>query len=175
MSNEAIVFWAAGIFTVVGAFMTITRRNPVSSVMWLVLTFLGFAAIFVGMGAYFVAAIQVLVYAGAIMVLFLFVIMLLDLKDEKALRIGGPALRVSAIAAGIALFVGLGLVVRASVQYGAPAEDLGLVLQPDQSQVQLIASLLFTKYLLPFEVTSALLLAAIVGAVVISRRGRAES
>jgi NADH-quinone oxidoreductase subunit J len=170
MTSEAIVFWAAGIFSVIGAFMTITRRHPVASVMWLVLTFLGMAAIFVGMEAYFVAVIQVLVYAGAIMVLFLFVIMLLDLKADAVFKVGGPVLQVTAVAAGVALFIGLGLVVRASTNYGAP--PIVPPLAADQSQVQLIARLIFTKYLLPFEVTSVLLLAAIVGAVVISRRGR---
>jgi NADH-quinone oxidoreductase subunit J len=176
MATEAIVFWAAGIFSVVGALMTITRKHPVASVMWLVLTFVGLAALFVGMEAYFVAVIQVLVYAGAIMVLFLFVVMLLDLKaetveSEAIFRIGGPVLKGVAVVSGVLLFIGLGMVVNASVVYGAAPEAIPGT--AGESQVKRIAALLFSEYLLPFEITSALLLAAIVGAVVISRRGKA--
>jgi NADH-quinone oxidoreductase subunit J len=123
------------------------------------------------------------------MVLFLFVIMLLDLKGDTSLRVGGPVLRVSAIAAGVILFVGLGMIVKAADSYGTPPPKDGVLvekttadgtttrapIQQDESQVKLIARQLFNDYLLPFEVTSALLLAAIVGAVVISRRGRAEA
>jgi NADH-quinone oxidoreductase subunit J len=168
MEAEAIVFWTAGVFSVVGALMTITRKNPVASVIWLVGTFIALAALFVGMGAFFVAAIQVLVYAGAIMVLFLFVVMLLNLDVEVGpLKLGGPLLKITAIVTGLALFVGLALVIGATDAYHSAHPQLA----SGESQVQDIAKLLFTKYLLPFEVTSALLLAAIVGAVVITRKG----
>ncbi len=169
MEAEAIVFWTAGALSVVGALMTITRKHPVASVMWLVLTFVALAAVFVGMGAYFVAAIQVLVYAGAIMVLFLFVVMLLNLEvDIGPLKLGGPVLKITAIATGIALFVGIALVIRATEFYHVAPQPL----ESEHGQVKTIATLLFTEYLLPFEVTSALLLAAIVGAVVITRKGQ---
>ena len=172
MSTEAIIFWSAGIFCVVGALMTITRRHPVASVLWLVLTFVGLAGLFVGMGAFFVAAIQVLVYAGAIMVLFLFVIMLLDVREESVLRIRAPAFRFGAIVAALGVLIGIGLVVRQAAVYAQPAGEIPLRVfgGAEGSQVKEIAARLFGKWLLPFEVTSVLLLVAVIGAVVISRR-----
>ena len=169
--TETYVFWIAGIFSVLGALLTITRKSPVASVMWLVATFIGLAVLFVGMQAYFVAAIQVLVYAGAIMVLFLFVIMLLNLREEEAPKIKAPTLRVTGVFAAVALLVGLvWVIVAASTAYGVAHAPIAM--DPDASQVTVIAGVLFNKYLLPFEVTSALLLAAIVGAVVVTRKGQ---
>ncbi len=169
--TEAIVFWTAGIFCVLGALLTITRKSPVASVMWLVMTFVGLAAVFVGMEAYFVAAVQVLVYAGAILVLFLFVIMLLDLRKEEGPRLPGTTIRATGVFFAVALLVGVvWVVVAATTAYNAVHAPI--VLNPDEAQVRSIAAVLFTKYLLPFEVTSALLLAAIVGSVVVTRTGK---
>ena len=145
MEAETIVFWTAGSLSVIGALMTITRKHPVASVMWLVMTFIALAA------------------------LFLFVVMLLNLEvDVGPLKLGGPVLKITAIATGVALFVGIALVIGATDFYQVVPQRL----VPKNGQVIDIAKLLFTKYLLPFEVTSALLLAAIVGAGVVTRKGR---
>ena len=165
------VFWTFAALAVLGAAMCITRRNPVASALWLVLTLFALAALFVVLDAQFIAVLQVLVYAGAIMVLFLFVIMLLNLGRAGPSDIKGPAgLAVAALLAG---GLGLQLVV---LRDAAPGGGGGLApgamaqLQAQQGIVAAVAQPLFAQYLVPFEITSVLLLAAIVGAVVLAKR-----
>src|SRR5437763_641096 len=145
----------------------ITRRSPVASALWLVVTLFSLAALFVLLDAQFIAVLQVLVYAGAIMVLFLFVIMLLNRGPAGPTDLKGPAgLGVGVLLAG-GLFVQL-------LGLGRAAPSPGLVLPPgavaraaaEQGMVPAVARPLFAAYLVPFEITSILLLAAMVGAVV---------
>jgi NADH-quinone oxidoreductase subunit J len=144
----------------------VTRRSPVAAAMWLVNVMFSLAALYVMMGAQFVGAIQVLVYAGAIMVVFLFVVMLLNLghADEVA-DIRGRWGRLAAGAIGLALAAQLLAVTRGRVPEVAPdTEATSNVISP-------VAAVLFTEHLLAFEVTSVLLLVALVGAVVLAKRG----
>src|SRR3989442_843462 len=170
------VFWTFAALAVLSAAMCITRRNPVASALWLVLTLFALAALFVVLDAQFIAVLQVLVYAGAIMVLFLFVIMLLNLGRAGPSDIKGPAgLAVAALLAG---GLGLQLVVLRDAAPGGGAGGAGGGLAPGamaqlQAQggiVAAVAQALFAQYLVPFEITSVLLLAAIVGAVVLAKR-----
>src|SRR6185295_13093750 len=131
------------------ALLCITRKNPVASALWLVVTLFALAALFVLLDAQFIAVLQILVYAGAIMVLFLFVIMLLNLGRPGPTDIRGPA----------------GLL--ASIQL-PPGTVQGL--QEHQGIIGAVANPLFDAYLIPFEIASVLLLAAIVGAVVLAKR-----
>jgi NADH-quinone oxidoreductase subunit J len=156
---------------VVSALLCISRRNPVSSALWLVVTLFALAAMFVLLDAQFIAALQVLVYAGAIMVLFLFVIMLLNLGRPGPTDIKGPAgLAIGAVLAGLLLFQ---LRVLANAR---PPDAIQLPagtiadLQAHQGMVAAVAGPLFEAYLIPFEIASLLLLAAIVGAVVLAKR-----
>jgi len=165
------VFWLFGALALLGGLMCITRRSPVASALWLVQTLFSLAAIFVLLDAQFIAALQVMVYAGAIMVLFLFVIMLLNLGRESATDMRGWAGRLVALALGLVLVTELWVLVGSplSGQIQLPAGTLNRVAQ-EQGVVGVISDSLFRTYLVPFEVTSILLLAAIVGAVVLAKR-----
>ena len=163
--TEAIFFYlfaalalGCGLLVVVNPF----SRNPVTSAMFLVLTIVSLAGLFVLLHAFFLAAVQVLVYAGAVMVLFVFVIMLLDLREEERRRIRlfawiSGLVSVGGIAAGL-----LGALAAAGPAPGSPpvieghAADLG--------------RRLFTQFLLPFEVLSLLLLVAMVGVILLSKK-----
>ena len=137
-------------------------RSPVTSAMFLVLTIVAQAGLFVLLHAFFLAAVQIVVYAGAVMVLFLFVIMLLDLKEEQRRRVGALALVTGVLAVGAITAVLVGAVFRSMFLREAPpsleanAADLGRVL--------------FTDYLLPFEMLSVLLLTAMVGVILLSKK-----
>ena len=163
-------FWIFGAVAVVGGLSCITRKNPVASALWLVVTLFALAAMYVLLDAQFIAALQVLVYAGAIMVLFLFVIMLLNLGRPGPSDIKGP------VGVGVAVLLGGTLLLQLRVlRQAAPPDAITLpegtmaALQ-QQGMVAAVAGPLFDAYLIPFEITSLLLLAAIVGAVVLAKR-----
>ena len=171
MSFELAVFWTFAGLAVLAAVLCITRRSPVASALWLVVTLFALAALFVLLDAQFIAALQVLVYAGAIMVLFLFVIMLLNLGRGGPSDIKGP------VGVGVgALLAGLLLLQLRILGQAAPPDAIRLpegamaALQREQGLVGAVARPLFGAYLVPFEITSLLLLAAIVGAVVLAKR-----
>jgi NADH-quinone oxidoreductase subunit J len=174
----ALFFWAFAAVAVAAALLCVTRKSPVASALWLVVTMGALAAIYVLLDAQFIAAIQILVYAGAIMVLFLFVIMLLNLGQR------GPTDMRGWVGRGVALLFAAGLVLQLSIlgrvvlaegfgsqtaAYPLPAGELER-LQQARGAVGMLADPLFRQYLVPFEVTSVLLLAAIVGAVVLAKR-----
>ena len=171
MNGTLIVFWGFAGIAVFSALWCITRRNPVASALWLVVTLFALAALFVVLDAQFIAVLQVLVYAGAIMVLFLFVIMLLNVGRVARSDIKGAW----GLAAAV-LLAGLMLVQLLALRFVTPPPQL--VLAPgaiaraaaEQGMVATVARPLFSTYLVPFEITSVLLLAAIVGAVVLAKR-----
>ena len=184
MSAEP-VFYILAVVAVLSALLCITQRNPIASALWLVSTMFSLAAIYVLLNAQFIAAIQVLVYAGAVMVLFVFVIMLLNVgRTGSDLR--GRPVRVVALLVGLALLAELALlaqvtpgglaVARGAVAGAAtplaafPAGQAALGAPASQGVVGAIAEPLFRTYLVPFEITSVLLLAAAVGAVVLAKR-----
>jgi len=141
-------------------------RNAVTSAMGMILALVGIAADFFLLDAYFLGVLQVLVYAGAVMVLFLFIIMLLDLREEKSRRlnfgatVGGSLV----VAAFLAILV---KVIRSSAAFSAPMPALPA---SRASDVKMIGFTLFHSYALPFEVVGVLLLSATVGVVVLSRK-----
>jgi len=164
---QAVIFYSFAIAAVLGSIAVITRRSAISSAVALVVTFFFQAALYVLLDAHFVAVTQVLVYAGAIMVLFIFVIMLLNLRGEGT-RQALPHLAGRAIAGfAVAGLVGTGLVVSLE---GLRIVDMGPV-PANFGTVEQIGSLIFDgTYLLPFEVASVLLTVAMVGAVVLAKR-----
>jgi NADH-quinone oxidoreductase subunit J len=167
------VFVVAGVATLAGAFGVILSSNPVHSALMLVMTLFGIAVLFVAQSAHFLAAVQVIVYAGAIVVLFLFVIMLLGVDRSEDL--GVEPLRGQRVAAAVAGALGLVevlLLARSHWATGAPSAA-GPASGPG-SNVEKLARSLFTRYLLAFEVTSVLLVIAVIGAVVLARRTRAD-
>jgi NADH-quinone oxidoreductase subunit J len=171
MSVLSLAYWGFAVFAVIAAGMCITRRNPLASALWLVQTLFCLAVLYTILDAPFIGVLQVLVYAGAIMVLFLFVIMLLNIS-----RAGAGDLR-GLIGGGVAAVLGAGLLVQLrALPNTAPSEAIQLptgsleALQHQQGVVGAIAAPLFDTYLVPFEITSLLLLAAVVGAVVLAKR-----
>jgi NADH-quinone oxidoreductase subunit J len=169
---EYVVFAAAAFIIVGGALGVVLSPNPVHSALLLVATLFGVAVIFVQQGAHFLAAVQVIVYAGAIVVLFLFVIMLLGVDKAEVLStepLGGQRPAAAAVAV-----VGLGLAILLAVEAGevTGARSLAGKLSGDQSNLEIVSRTLFTDYLFAFEATSALLVIAVVGAVVLARRPR---
>jgi NADH-quinone oxidoreductase subunit J len=146
--GEQIVFWLLAASVIGGALFTMTRRNPVTAVMSLVGTFFALAATYAELSAHFLAIIQILVYAGAIMVLFIFVVMILNREEVAPVALRGLGVRSLGVAAGLYLvFI---------------------------FAVASIGDLLFRDFLYPFEAISLLLLVAVVGGVVVSRSHKKE-
>jgi NADH-quinone oxidoreductase subunit J len=160
-------FYYMALASVISALLAVTRKNPVHSMLWVLALFLHVAGIFVLLGAEFLAAVQVIVYAGAILIFYLFVVMLLDLPDEESRpRFGGHW----PLAAAVGLsFAGLAWLV--SFRTGvASAETRVTVEGPPLGSLSAIGVALFGPFALPFEMASLLLLAAIVGTIVLARR-----
>jgi NADH-quinone oxidoreductase subunit J len=164
-------FWIFGVIAMGSALLCITRKNPVVCALWLVVTLFALAAMFVLLDAQFIAVLQVLVYAGAIMVLFLFVIMLLNLGRPGPTDIRGPLGLLTATILSGALLLELRVLGQSPLPSAIQLPP-GTVaaLQQQQGIVGSVANPLFTAYLIPFEIASVLLLAAIVGAVVLAKR-----
>jgi NADH-quinone oxidoreductase subunit J len=179
------VFWIFAVVAVVTASLCVLSRSALSAVLWLTVTMLSLAAIYVLLNAEFVAAIQVLVYAGAVMVLFLFVIMLLNIGHATSDMRGPASVAATVVIAGL-----LAIQLVALWRY-SPERLAGEVAQAPQLRdpaalfvggaaarqavaergvVGAVAAPLFQTYLIPFELTSILLLVAIVGAVVLAKR-----
>ena len=166
---ETVLFFVFAVAITITSILVIVQRNPVSSAIFLILTFFCLAGVYLLLQAEFIAIIQVLVYAGAIMVLFLFVIMLLNLEKEKRLMTRHRMQKVLGVFLGIVLLLQIGWVFKAALVEGVkgnfPAEKVAQL-----GNTQVVAKLLFTDFLLPFEITSVLLLVAIIGAIVLAKR-----
>jgi NADH-quinone oxidoreductase subunit J len=161
---ELTVFLLFAALALVSALVVVVHRNPVYSTMSLVVTLVSLAALFVLLGAPFIAALQVLIYTGAIVVLFLFVIMLLNVQAEEMPQGGQAAQRWASILAA-AVFAGF-LVMLFRQAGGAEPGPL----TPDLVSLRNLARELFSAYLLPFEIVGLLLLVAVVGATIVARR-----
>lgn len=163
--QDALFYVFAALTLVCGALVVANpfSRNPVTSAMFLVLTIMAMAGLFVLLEAFFLAAVQVLVYAGAVIVLFLFVVMVLDLQVEERQHFRRPAL----IGGGIASAAVAGLLL-AALDAGLTAPAAGGA--APEGSTRALGGLLFRHYLLPFEIVSVLLLAAVVGVVLLSKR-----
>lgn len=156
-------FYLFSLIAVVSALLFVTRRSPVSAALWLVNVMFALSGLFVMLDAPFVGVIQVLVYAGAIMVVFLFVVMLLNLGPDEVFDLRGMGARMGAGLIGIALLANLLVVVRGNVPRVTSAVLEENVITP-------IAASLFTDYLMAFELTSVILLVAVIGAVLLAKK-----
>ncbi len=171
MAFDLIAFYAFAAITVVGALLVVGQRNPVYSVMSIVGSFCGLSGLYVLLEAPFVAVVQIIIYAGAILVLFLFTVMLLNASREDGAEWDrshpyyrpGPT-RIG----GVLAVVLLGQLVWAMTRIADSGS--GLPEQPAASSVRLLGRVLFTDYMFAFEVTSILIIAAMVGAVVLAGR-----
>lgn len=164
MAIETALFWLFATLTLAGGAGVVMARNPVHAAMALVGAFFALAGLYLLLFAELLAAIQVLVYAGAIMVLFLFVLMLLNLSPDELAHSSGPATPMKIVGGLTALGI-TGLLVGLQ----APLRPTPRPLVSDFGSVAAVGRLLFNEYTLPFEATSLLLLAAILGAVVVAK------
>jgi NADH-quinone oxidoreductase subunit J len=163
---SAFLFWIFALLMLIFGAAVIINRNPVASALSLVVSFLGLAGLFLSLDAYFIGVIQVLVYAGAIMVLFLFIIMLLDLRAEKLRKINWVA-----SAGGIAVALALMLQIFSVIaKFPAAKQTFPAFPKSESDDVHRIGLLLFNNYNLPFQIIGIVILVATVGVVVLSRR-----
>ena len=182
------IFWFFAIVMLVGGLAVISLRNPVAAAMSMVASFIGLAGLFIGLNAYFVGIMQILVYAGAIMVLFVFIIMLLDLKTEKK-----QAPKVVPIVGGLGIVLAFTIQLigilgatpdkksepldlkEAAAAYAADHPDIESSI-PERLEngqlpdVNLVGDVIFTSYNLPLQIVGVLLLVATIGVVVLSKR-----
>ena len=181
------LFWLFSTIMLLGACAVIAFRNPVSSALAMVTSFIGLAALFIGLSAFFVGVIQILVYSGAIMVLFLFIIMLLDLKDEKRRSDSFAPLIAGVVLVGVFFIQLIGVLSHKLPNQALPILDKATMASAAEEypegtkifealssghlpDVHLIGSTLFTDYNLPLQILGVLLLVATVGVVVLSKR-----
>jgi NADH-quinone oxidoreductase subunit J len=158
-------FYIFAALTLLFGFLVVANpfsRNPVTSAMFLVLTMAALAGLFVTLHAFFIAAVQILVYAGAVMVLFLFVIMMLDLKEEERRRFNAFG-----IGAGILAVGGIGALLVKTIWFSGVGQGKAPATAGDTVS---LGKLLFSNYLLPFEIVSVLLLVAMVGVILLSKK-----
>ncbi len=162
MSVELILFFACAILAVAGGVMLIFLREPIHSALSLILVMISLAVLYLLLGAEFIAAIQIIVYAGAIMVLFVFVIMLLNAGEEERTNFSRIA-KFAGVPLGIFLTLELAWVIHGAI---------GKMLAAPSGAVSTreLSLLLFQTYVFPFEATSILILIAILGAVVLAKR-----
>lgn len=166
---EAYLFYIMAAVSVTAAVYLIFEKNPVYSVLYLILTLVSIAVLYILLEAQFIAAVQIIVYAGAIMVLFLFVIMLLNLNTKEELKDALPFQKIPALFMGILLFSVLCIILKSKLLQGKQGEYTSAYVA-SVGNTKLIGNLLFTDYLLPFEITSILLFVAAIGAIMLAKR-----
>jgi NADH-quinone oxidoreductase subunit J len=166
MSITTILFILLSVMAVGSALMVITRKNPVHSVLYLIVTFFAISGHYILLNAQFLAIVNIIVYAGAIMVLFLFVVMLMNLNQESEPQ-KNRLLQFAGVIAGGGLFLVIisALVRSKEIMHSAVQMQIG-----DQGLIKTLGNVLFKDYVLPFEISSVLFLSAMIGAVVISKK-----
>ena len=170
MNADSVIFLISAVVAVFGAVMMISVRNPISAVLYLILSLLAQAVCYVQLGALFVGAILIIVYAGAIMVLFLFVIMLLNMRGTEELGASsGVVSRFTKYTIRILLIMEFLFIIK-GVPFQAVATGILSVPVDNFGSIESVARLMFTKYMYPFQLTGILLTVAVVGAVVMARR-----
>ena len=165
MGTTQVLFWFLSVLAILGAIMVVVSRNPVHSVLWLIVVFFAISGHYILMNAQFLAIVNLIVYAGAIMVLFLFVIMLMNLNAETEPQ-KNKWLKMAGVISGGALLLVLVAALRT-------ADMENQVAQTGKGDIGLISNLgraLFSDYVVPFEISSVLFLSAMVGAVVIGKK-----
>jgi len=164
-----IVFIVAGLVSIVASLLMVTRRNPVHSALWLIVAFFSIAIIYISLNAQFIAVAQVIVYAGAIMMLILFVIMLIHLESEQELT--GKITGAKIIASFITVILFLEIVAAVlSFRVTGKRGPFTTEILDGFGNVRSVGMVLYGRYMFPFEIASILLLIGIVGAVILSKR-----
>jgi len=166
MSVIQILFWFLSALALVGALMVLLSKNPVHSVLWLIVVFFAISGHYILLNAQFIAIVNLIVYAGAIMVLFLFVIMLMNLDKESEPRRNVWMKLAGAISAGCLLMVLVSLV----KQSPEIANRTAMMKDGNIGLIGNLGKVLFNEYVVPFEISSILFLSAMVGAIVIGKK-----
>jgi NADH-quinone oxidoreductase subunit J len=169
MNVPLIVFFALAVIAVLGAVSLILQKHPIHSALSLIVVMVALAGLYLLMGAEFVAAVQIIVYGGAIMVLFVFVIMLLNAGVEERTSFSSLA-KFAGLPLATALLCSLGAAVLTSHEHVQTATQTGVT-----APTKALSAQLFQEFVYPFELTSFLILVAIVGAIVLAQRDRKES
>ena len=164
---EAIIFYTFAAIAVISGILVVICRNPINSALSLVVTFFCLAVFYVMLDAPFLAAVQIMVYAGAIMVLIIFVIMLLNIQAETGKR-AAHSMVIGSIVGAVILLESGWLLTGGRISENRGIVDRALVLK--EGHTELIGAAMFGDFLLPFEITSLLLLAAIIGAVILAKK-----
>ncbi len=164
MSITQYIFWFLSFLALMSALMVVFSRNPVYSVLFLIVTFFAIAGHYILLSAQFLAAVHIIVYAGAIMVLFLYVIMMLNLNQEAEPKKKTYIRVIAIVAIGLMLTTLVGAVKGATVHMPELVNNNGI------GTVEALGKVLFGQFLLPFEVSSILFLSAMVGAVYLSKK-----
>jgi NADH-quinone oxidoreductase subunit J len=171
LGSDALLFYVFAGVTLIGALAVVSQKNPVYSVLSIVASFFGLAGLYVLLEAPFVAVAQIIIYAGAIMVLFLFTVMLLNAPREDAAEWdrSHPLYRPMAVRVGAVLAVLLAIELAWALSRTSGL-SVGVAERPAASSIQEMGRVLFTDYMFAFEVTSILIIASMVGAVVLARK-----
>jgi NADH-quinone oxidoreductase subunit J len=164
MLNKIIFIYFAAVI-IISAVLMITRRNPIHSVLLMLLLFFHIAGVFVLLNAEFLAAVQLIVYAGAILILYLFVVMLLNVDKERSVK---RANRYWPVMAGFGIVIASEIVLL--IVRGKFAVDAGQLMKPGFGSVNALGVELYTNYLVPFEIASVILLVGLVGAVMLAKK-----
>ena len=166
MGITAVLFWFLSALAIGGALMVVVSKNPVYSILYLIITFFAISGHYVLLNAQFLAIVNIIVYAGAIMVLFLFVVMLMNLNAESE----PPQKKRYLFFAGVIAGSSLMLVLVAALKRSSAGNQLVQLKDGDVGLINNLGKVLFTEYVFPFEISSVLFLSAMIGAVVISKK-----
>ncbi|MCC6314323.1 MAG: NADH-quinone oxidoreductase subunit J [Thermomicrobiales bacterium] len=168
MTWDALIFYLLGAVSILAALGVVAAANPVHSAIFLILCFFNVAGIFVMLGAQFLAAVQVIVYAGAILVLVLFVLMLVDPDDLPEFHNARPVQRIVGVLLGAVLLLEVGLAIVSRTVMGQQGNATPELIALVGGNTQALGNVLFSQYLLPFEAVSLVLLVGVVGAIVLA-------
>ena len=165
MSITEIMFWFLSALALGSALMVITTKNPVHSILYLIVTFFAISGHYILLNAQFLAIVNIIVYAGAIMVLFLFVVMLMNLNSESEPQ-RNRMMQFAGLISGGLLF----LLITAALKKSAESTNMIQMGGGDQGLIKTLGKVLFNDYVVPFEISSVLFLSAMIGAVVIGKK-----
>jgi NADH-quinone oxidoreductase subunit J len=165
MNITLILFWILSVLALFGALMVVVSKNPVYSVLWLIVTFFAISGHYILLNAQFLAVVNIIVYAGAIMVLFLFVIMLMNLNKETERQKNRWLKFAGALAGGCLLLIFVAALANSELKM-----QVAQVKEGNIGLIKILGNELFTTYVVPFEIRSILFLSAMVGAVVIGKK-----
>jgi NADH-quinone oxidoreductase subunit J len=168
MSYELVLFIVFAAIAAVSAILVVTRSNPVIAALFLIVNFASLSGLFLLLNAQFIAVAEIIVYAGAVMVLFLFVIMLINPEHELKFLMANKKIKIASLTLAVIILGQLGYIIVAGRPSAGARADLNASIQA--GTIENIGAMIFTKYIIPFEAAGFLLLAAAIGALVLSKK-----